>query len=325
MKSPRLPQIIYLLLLLYVVAALLFWGFSLQKQSVIIYEAERRALPFQIDSLQQPALYQQKLAAIETKRVSRTKQYFGEGATFLLIILAGAAVVYSAIRRRLRLSRQQSNFMMAVTHELKSPIAAMKLNLQTMQKRRLAEAQQSVLLERCVAESDRLNDLCNNLLVASQLEGQQYQQVFEKLDFLFLVEEAVRDYSGRHPGRFAPQLDTECAVQGDALLLQMAVNNLLENAVKYSPADKQIQVTLRCKNRNTFLQVADEGAGIPAEEKERIFEKFYRVGNESTRNAKGTGLGLYITKRIMKQHGGSITVRDNAPKGSVFEMQLPMV
>lgn len=134
----------------------------------------------------------------------------------------------------------------------------------------------------------------------------------------------MRDYSSRYPGRFAPQLDAECDVQGDTLLLQMAVNNLLENAVKYSPPDSLVRVSLRCKGDSIFLQVADEGAGIPAEEKERIFEKFYRVGNESTRSAKGTGLGLYITRRILKQHSGSIAVRDNLLKGSVFEMQLPV-
>lgn len=324
MKSFRLPKILYVLLLLYVVAALLFWGFSLQRQSRIIYEAERRALPLQLDSNQNPELYQQQLAAMEERRVTRTKQYYGEGSTFLLIILIGAAVVYSSIRRSLRLSRQQSNFMLAVTHELKSPIAAVKLNLQTIQKRRLTEAQQSLLVERCVAEANRLNDLCNNLLLASRLEGEQYQQAQEALSFSELLGETMESYESRYPERFVTHLSGDCPVVGDRLMLQMAITNLLENAIKYSPADALVEVVLQCKNGVAMLEIADGGVGIPDEEKNQIFEKFYRVGAENTRQTKGTGLGLYITKRIVVQHGGLVSVRANSPKGSIFEIRLPL-
>ncbi len=324
MKSNRFPKILYWLLLLYVVAALLFWGFSLQRQSRIIYEAERRALPLQLDSNQSPELYRQQLAGMEERRLTRTKQYYGEGSTFLLIILMGAAVVYSAIRRSLRLSRQQSNFMLAVTHELKSPIAAVKLNLQTIQKRRLTEAQQTLLVERCVAETNRLNDLCNNLLLASRLESEQYQQAKEAFSFSQLLEETLDNYNSRYPGRFIEQISGDCRVVGDQLMLQMVVTNLLENAIKYSPADTPIQVSLSCRNGQALLEIADEGIGIPDEEKSQIFEKFYRVGSENTRRTKGTGLGLYITKRIVLQHRGQVSVRNNSPQGSVFEIRLPL-
>ncbi len=324
MKSFRLPQILYVLLLLYVVAALLFWGFSLQRQSRIIFEAERQALPLQVDSLLSPRLYQQRLAEIEERRASRTKQYYGEGSTFLMIILIGAAVVYSAIRRSLRLSRQQSNFMLAVTHELKSPIAAVKLNLQTIQKRRLTDAQQTLLVERCVAEANRLNDLCNNLLLASRLESQQYQHVQEAFSFSELLGDTLDNYNSRYPGRFDENISGECPVVGDRMLLQMVVSNLLENAIKYSPADAPVHVSLNCKNGLAILEIADEGIGIPDEEKGRIFEKFYRVGAENTRSTKGTGLGLFITRRILQQHRGQVSVRDHLPQGSIFEIRLPL-
>ncbi len=313
-----------MLLLLYVVAALLFWGFSLQRQSRIIYEAERQALPLQIDSSQSPQRYQQELTAIEARRQLRTKQYLGEGSTFLAIILMGAAVVYSSIRRNLRLSQQQSNFMLAVTHELKSPIAAVKLNLETIRKRRLSEEQQKQLLDRSVAESDRLNDLCNNLLLASRLEGRQQSQAREKLSLTDLVRETTEGYNSRHPGRFITHLAANCTVMGDWMLLQMALTNLLENAIKYSPAAQPVHVAMSCKNGFATLEIADEGTGIPENEKSRIFDKFYRVGAENTRRAKGTGLGLYITRRIVAQHRGQITVRDNSPQGSIFEIRLPL-
>lgn len=325
MKSFRLLKILYVLLLLYVVAALLFWGFSLQRQSRIIYESELRTLPLQIDSNQNPELYRQRLAAIEARRQLRTKQYFGEGSTFLIIILIGAAVVYSSIRRNLRLSQQQSNFMLAVTHELKSPIAAVKLNLETIRKRQLSEEQRRQLIDRSVAESDRLNNLCNNLLLASRLEGRQYQQAREKLSLTELVRETLEGYNSRYPGRFEAQLATDCMAMGDQLMLQMVITNLLENAVKYSPADKPVKVILGCKGAFATLEIADEGAGIPETEKGRIFDKFYRIGVENTRRTKGTGLGLYITRLIVAQHRGQISVRDNRPQGSIFEIRLPLV
>lgn len=104
----------------------------------------------------------------------------------------------------------------------------------------------------------------------------------------------------------------------------MAVNNLLENAVKYTPADKPVTVTLSTIQNNAVLRVADEGAGITDTEKKKVFNKFYRIGNEESRKAKGTGLGLYLTNKIVLQHKGRITIKDNTPSGSVFEIILPV-
>lgn len=320
----RLFTSVHLLLLTYIIAALLFWGFSLQKQSLRIYEQERLTLAGRVDSSAQPLLYASKLSQLQQKRDKRTKQYLGEGSTFLAVILIGAAVVYSSFRRSIRLSRQQNNFMLSVTHELKSPIAAVKLSLQTMQKHRLSPEQQQQLLDRCVAESNRLNDLCNNMLIASQMEGRQYVPAREELDFSELVENSVDDYATRHPKRFAEDIQPGIRINGDQVLLQMAVNNLLENAIKYTPPGTPVQVSLERRSNEAVLQVSDQGNGIPDTEKDKVFNKFYRVGNEGTRRTKGTGLGLYLTRRIVRQHQGRIAVKDNTPQGSVFEISLPV-
>jgi signal transduction histidine kinase len=325
MRAIRFFTTVHLLLFAYIVAALLFWGFSLNRQSIRIFEGERDALHHRIDSVAQPVQYQQELAQLRAKLNSRTKQYLGEGSTFLVMIIIGAAVVYSSFRRNIRLSRQQNNFMLAVTHELKSPIAAMKLNLQTLEKRRLTPEQQELLVERCIGEANRLNDLCNNMLIASQMEGRHYQTAREEIDFSELVEEAVEDYAARYPQRFSEDGIPGLRLSGDKLLLQMAVNNLLENAIKYSPAGTPITVTLhRSEEGLGVLRVADEGHGIPEAEKNKIFQKFYRIGNESTRRSKGTGLGLYLTRKIVTQHKGSIAVKNNTPTGSIFEICLPL-
>ncbi len=325
MRTVRFFTTVQLLLLVYVVAALLFWGLSLHRQSGRLFEGERVALRREVDSAAQPDTFARRLDALQLKYDRRTKQYIGEGSTFLVIILVGAAVVYTSFRRSIRLSRQQNNFMLAVTHELKSPIAAIKLNLQTLERRRLEPAQQSLLVERCVTEANRLNDLCNNMLVASQMEGRQYQSARESIDFSELVEDSVQDYAARYPQRFSEDATPGLRLSGDRLLLQMAVNNLLENAVKYSPAGAPIAVTLHRDDEGmAVLRVADEGGGVPDTEKSKIFQKFYRVGNEGTRRAKGTGLGLYLTHKIVRQHRGVIQVKNNVPSGSVFELCLPL-
>ncbi len=106
-------------------------------------------------------------------------------------------------------------------------------------------------------------------------------------------------------------------------LWRLAINNLLENAVKYAPSDSAITVELLRQDEELVLSVADEGEGIPDEEKGKIFRKFYRIGNENSRKTKGTGLGLYLTSKIIQQFKGAILVRNNAPKGSVFEITAP--
>jgi K+-sensing histidine kinase KdpD len=314
---------VYALLLAYIVAALVFWGLSLYKQSERIYEQEMLHLRTQIDSTTQSEQFNIAKAQFNDKRLRRIKQYTGEGSTFLLIILIGAGIVYSSYRRGNKLSKQQNNFMLSVTHELKSPIAAMKLNLQTLEKHQLDETKKQLLIEKCILESNRLNDLCNNILMASQMEGKQHKPVFEQMDFCELIQHTANAYLQRYPKRFVDNLQVNKAfINGDKLMLQMAVNNLIENALKYS-AD-QVFIHTFVKKQQLYFRVADQGAGVPDSEKQKIFRKFYRVGNEETRTSKGTGLGLYLTEKIIREHGGKITVKDNKPNGAVFEMEIPL-
>ena len=321
----RFFNTIYFLLLIYTISALLFWGYSLNKQSQIIFEQEMLHLRTQVDSVQQRVYFEEQKAEFEEKRERRWKQYMGEGSTFLLVIFIGAAVVFSSFRRSIRLSRQQNNFMLSVTHELKSPLAAIKLNLQTLEKYSLDEEKRNLLLEKCIKESNRLNDLCNNMLLASQMEGGQHRHTKERLDVNELVQRTFNDYANSYPERFRGRFpDEEYNVVGDKLMLQMAVSNLLENAIKYSPSGAPVEVSLVDKGGKIVVVVADQGEGIPDQEKAKIFWKFYRLGNENTRKTKGTGLGLYLTEKIVRQHKGKISVRDNEPLGSVFEIVLPL-
>ena len=320
----RIFRSFHLILLVYIIADIVYWWISLQKLNGRIYDLQVIGLQSQIDSASDPAYYNQQLEAYQHTLSMRTTQYVGEGGTFLVVILIGAVVVYSSLNRRISLSRQQNNFMLSVTHELKSPIAGIKLNLQTMAKHQLTDEQKTQLVDRCVKEADRLNDLCNNMLFASQIEGRQYKPARELLDISELVEDSVEDYAIRYPRRIEEEIAPGFKITGDRVMLQMAVNNLLENAVKYTPGDKLICVKLFTKQKNVIIQVIDQGVGIPDAEKKNIFDKFYRVGNEESRKSRGTGLGLYLTNKIVLQHKGRIIVKDNAPSGSIFEICLPL-
>jgi len=315
---------IYLLLLGYIIAMFLFWEMSLQKQSGQIFAQEQITLKSRIDSAQDPNTYNQELHMLNHKLSMRTTQYIGEGTSFIIVILIGAFVVYTSFHRRIMLSRQQNNFMLSVTHELKSPIAAMKLNLQTLEKHQLDEEKKKQLIDRCINESNRLNDLCNNMLFASQLEGRQYILAREIFDLSELVEKVVKRYASRYVRGFEEDILPGCKINGDKMMLDMAISNLLENAIKYTPADKDISIALARKESNVILQIKDQGVGIPDHEKKKIFNKFYRIGNEESRKSKGTGLGLYLTNKIVSEHRGRLTVKDNTPSGAVFEICLPV-
>jgi signal transduction histidine kinase len=315
---------VHIFLLVYIVAALVWWGLSLEKQNKQLYDQQLTILKIQVDSMRQPVRYRQQLDALTHTRSLRSSQYIGEGAAFLIVILIGAVVVYTSFARRILLSRQQNNFMLSVTHELKSPIAAMKLNLQTLEKHRLDDNKKMQLLDRCIRESDRLNDLANNMLFASQLESRQYKLTREQIDLSELVQDAVTEFAGRYPRKFGQDIVVGCTIMGDSVMLRMAINNLIENAVKYTPSQTPVTITLAKTNSEIVIRVLDQGAGVPDNEKKKIFNKFYRAGNEETRRAKGTGLGLYLTSKIVNQHKGRIIVKNNTPSGSVFEITLPV-
>jgi signal transduction histidine kinase len=315
---------VYLLLFIYTVAALVFWGLSLEKQNKRIFEQDISLLQKNVDSARQPLVYADKYEDLRKKLKARKSQYIGEGATFFLVILIGASVVWTSFHRSIQLSKQQNNFMLSVTHELKSPIAAIKLNLQTLEKHKLDADKQQLLLDRSVKEANRLNDLCTNMLLASQFEGRQYVAAKEVFNFSDLAEDCVKDYAHRYPREFEEDIIGNCKITGDRLMLQMAINNLLENAVKYTPSDRPITIRLAQTDNHAVLQVADKGPGIPDTEKKKVFNKFYRLGSEESRKTKGTGLGLYIISKVVKQHKGSIVVKDNKPNGSIFEMTLPV-
>ncbi len=313
-----LATILYWFLLLYIIAALLFWYIRLQEQSSQM--ANYRLMELVADDPQ----YLKKVEQINEESIRKTHQYRGEGATFLFIILVGAVFVFRAVRRQFKVAQQQQNFMMAITHELKTPIAVAKLNLETLQKHKLDEEKKDKLIRMTLQETNRLNTLTNNILISSQLEGGGYKLVKEDLDLSALISRLVMDFKQRFPDRnWILEIPDSIHLKADPLLIQILINNLLDNAVKYSPRSASVQVKLVQGTSSVEMSIANQGPGIPDEEKGKIFKRFYRIGNESVRTTQGTGLGLYLCKKITTDHRGSIRVSDNQPSGANFIVQLP--
>jgi len=323
-KRLRGFTIIYAMLLLYVIAALVWWFISLSNQNNEMRDLKTVELGSSVESLKNPSLFQAELYKITNDHKRNHAKYLGEGSIFLLLILIGAAFLYRSVQRQFRMQQQQQNFMMAVTHELKTPISVAKLNLETLQKYSLDTEKQKKLIRVTIQETSRLDFLTNNILIASQLEGRGYKSANEELDISDLFTDCINDFKSRYPDRvLIDQIEPDADVKGDALLLQMLINNLLENANKYSPKETPVKALLLKTGTAVMLNIIDEGLGIADSEKKKIFTKFYRIGNENTRKTQGTGLGLYLCKKIAGDHNADIVVTNNIPHGSNFTVTLP--
>jgi len=281
--------VIFYALITYAVAELIWWGYMLVKS--------------------QPG---------------RTGMIMGEGMVFVLVFLVGAIYLHKSFNREKKLQEQKKNFLLSVTHELKSPLASIKLMLQTIQKRDLNKVQILDFIDKALLDIESLDDMVENMLLASKIENRSY--TFPKAHFSLsvLVDSIVnRLQITKCDGNqqiINAEIEPKIEIDGDKFALTSVVTNLIENAIKYSKPCETVDVKLFSKDSKIYLQVADHGIGISDEEKPRIFDKFYRVGSEDTRNTKGTGLGLYIVKQVLDKHEASIRVKDNRPVGSIFEV-----
>ncbi len=265
----------------------------------------------------------------ELKRWYRHQELmiFGEALFFMVSLILGIWLINKGYNDVLRASRQQRNFLLSITHELKSPLASIRLVLETLERRTLPPPRRKTLIERALSETERLDELVNNLLLSARLDA-SWQPVFETCNLLEKAQKLLNQYQARF-AQIQFQLHASPAlppIQADCQALEMALRNLLENATKYAPQSKQIELSLALKEteKTLVISLSDQGPGIPDWEKKRIFDKFYRVGNEETRTTKGTGLGLYIVRQIVHAHGGQIDVMDNYPSGARFVIKIPI-
>ena len=321
MKISR-PLVFFYFLVAYVLLQFTWWSY-------LLIELNKEIFAHKIEMLERtnlnPDTFLSDKALIIAQLKKRWMMVIGEGAVFLSLLTFGIYRTRVAFYKEFELARQQKNFLLSITHEFKSPLAAIKLNLQTLQKRILPPEKQQEILRRTLIETDRIHVLVENSLFASRLENHNYDIYFENFNLSDFIHSTVCDYIERqdHEHQFTHEIAPAIYFNGDKLALTSLLYNLMENAEKYSPLDSIIEIKLLKRNQEIMLCVSDQGAGIPLTERTAIFEKFYRIGNEDTRRTKGTGLGLFIVSHVTNLHKGKITVKDNKPHGSIFEIIFP--
>jgi signal transduction histidine kinase len=257
------------------------------------------------------------------KLASKKRAWILEGITmgFITILIGIAMFVY--LDRVVRLNQQQNNFLLAVTHELKTPIAAAKLALQTAKKRPNTDIV-SKMVDMAQSNISRLSVLVEQILMATRFENKftEPQKVWIKLnDFLNGVLKTM-ELKTEYFQRLDIQIPANLQLYADEQMLSTVIRNLVTNAIKYSEGEGKISIESQINDNNFTLIFTDEGIGISEDEKKNIFKKFYRVGEEKTRTTPGSGLGLFLVKKIMEIHGGKVTVENNIPKGSKFILVL---
>lgn len=266
----------------------------------------------------------QEIEFLHHKKKIQVTMIVGEGTVFLLLLLIGIYKIKQAQDKETALNNQQKNFFLSITHELKTPIAATKLQLQTLQKQKLTEEMQQSLITNALIETERLNALIDNVLLASRLDAGEFAFKTAKQNLSELITGILNRYYKKEiiAGEIKLKIDENIFGEVDENAFPSIITNLVDNALKYSPNQKDIFIELLSEKDACVLAIKDKGCGISNDHKEKIFNKFFRAGNEETRNTKGTGLGLYIVSYIANKHNAELTVKDNSPKGSIFEIRF---
>ena len=307
-KSPPTLLLLYVLLA-YVLVQFSLWAFLIYDLNVeLIYATSN-----------QPTL--------ELQDELRKKLYMilGEGTVFISLLFLGAIFIRRYAVREQRLAQQERNFLLATTHELNSPLAAAKLNFQTLNRKNLSEENTAKMIDSGLENMGRLEKLVSNILTASRIDSGKYQlkqAAQQLLPIVSLVFDRNRLMLEKEGIQMTIDIDAEIKVFVDENALEQVLENIIQNALKYAP-NSAFSIEAREKDRFVSLVLKDDGPGLKAEDLRKIFNKFYRVENEETRSKKGTGLGLFLVKEIIEAHDGNISAYSKPGKGLEFKIELP--
>ena len=249
-----------------------------------------------------------------TKQLNNDQEYLyrriwmisGEAFVFIIVITIGVLYVVRSFRKEIKLSQRQKNFTLSVTHELKTPIASSKLFLETLLNRELPEEKKIELLKKVYLDQERLQNLVDNILMASNVSKNDLELVLEDVYLFDLINRVKNDFPNTH--NVINQVDEELVIKADEFYFISVIQNLFSNAQKYSPEGTTILWKSFIINGKKYFSIKDQGPGIPLKEQRKVFDMFYRLDNEDTRSSKGTGLGLYLVDNILKLHNSEISV-----------------
>ena len=314
-KQRSTGLLIFYVLVIYVVAQFFSWAYFMINQSREIYNGQIALLPANAS----PSSHN----LLRNELIGKYYMVAGEGCVFLFILALGVIMIRRSFRKETELVGKQKTFLHSVTHEFKSPVASMRLQLETLQKRSLSPEQQQQALANAIDDTDRLDMLIEKILMAARIDSKELSIHAEFLNLSEKLKEVIEQVKRSYPQRnVVTSIQDNVHLNIDPWALNSIVTNLMENAFIYSAADKKVEVNLLTDANTIRFSVKDYGIGIPHDEKKKIFRKFYR--SDATQGYKGTGLGLFLVDYFVKAHKGFIEVKDNKPQGSIFEITFPI-
>jgi len=315
--TPRAALVLFISLTVVLIAQFTWWIIFMAR---LVDEKVKLAQKLGADESFVELLHQQE--------IRRQVMVGMEGLFFLALVALGAYLIYRTLIRTEDLKFHQQNFLMAVTHELKTPLASMKIYLDSLESSKIAPEKKEKIIPNLKEDANRLGRLVENVLDAGRFERSGYRlnpQSFDLSDKLRQRLDKLEKYPAGKPitvrrGRF----DAEVECYGDPAALGRAIDAILENSVKYNDKDRiEVEVDLFEEDTLIYLNFSDNGIGLIKADRSRIFNRFYRVGAEINRQASGSGLGLYLCREIIKAHGGQVTAHsDGIGKGVRFNIKL---
>ncbi len=304
--------------------ALIWWSVLLHDKNSTIYQYEIELNKLGKEMQQKHATVYPYLerGIIESKYERQNKMIMGEAMVFGLLLIIGIWLIQRAFNKELEANNKVKNFLLSITHELKSPLASINLVLDTIYKREMPRETVKELSQDAKKESNRLEKLINNILLSVKI-NKAYQYNFEQVEISQILDPILEKYNKDYAIVYNNG-HKEKHINVDKEAFYSLMTNLIENAIKYGE-NSPIHITSEDDLKNHYITIADQGKGIEEKDMKRIFDQFVRLGNESTRQTKGTGLGLYIVKKIVEAHRGSISVEHNKPSGCIFKITIPKV
>ncbi len=319
------PVTIFYVLVIYVFASSIWWMYLLINKNHKLYD--EKIANFHLRHSEDSKSTENILLLKEfTKNKNRQNQMIiGEGLVFMLLLGLGSLTIRSYINKEIELHRQQRNFLLSITHELRSPLTGIQISIETVKDRILDKDKQNRLLNNAMHDVNRLKELVDNLLMAAKIERQALAFSDHPVNISELLQSLSRRYKEINRNRRIFKLDVspDLMVHGDLTALTSVFTNLIDNAIKYSDKESTIYIEANLNDKEVDIIIKDEGIGIPTEEQPKIFDKFYRIGSEDTRKSIGTGLGLFIVKQLVEMNKGNIVYQANYPKGSIFKLIFP--
>jgi len=286
-----------IILFLYVLIQLTWWGVQLERNYRQIYSNDE--------------VYFYKLNMI-----------IGEGLVFCILLFLGFRFIHKTIKKDMQTARTENTFLLSVTHELKTPLASLRLMLDTLLKRKTEYETQVRMIKDAQSALNKLHQQIDNILLTTRTNGTGINLWNSMIDLVQIAQTTKKRYTQWYPEHnWVLETDDEVKFPFDPELMGALLSNLMDNAAKYSPPQSQILISLHITNE-IVISVMDEGDGFHELDKNKVMKAFYR-GLQKNTQKPGTGLGLYLVQNIVKLYNGSIAIKNNEPKGSIIEIHLP--